>query len=120
MDSFSLYKPEKIRKEPERIEKNMSRNDESVTRRTPPSKDITATIVGAVSEATDTNPRNLPPLGEIIDPDSVNRLFSKNAVGERRTEGYATFEFAGCVILVDHDDRVIVLPQPETGSDVPG
>lgn len=98
------------------MEKNMPSDDETVIRRTPHSKRVTATIVDAVGEATDTDPQRLPPLGEIVDPDSVDHLFSRTTAEDRRTNGYVTFDFAGCVVLVDHDDRVIVLPQAEMGA----
>lgn len=92
--------------------KNMTVED-GVTRHTPSSRTVTKTIITAIGEVTNTDPVELPPLGSAIDPNALNELFPRNAAGDPRIEGYVTFEFAGCVVLVDQDDRVVVLPRTD-------
>ncbi|MHC3438685.1 HalOD1 output domain-containing protein [Natrialbaceae archaeon A-gly3] len=94
--------------------KNMIGDGDGVLRRVPPAGCTAMTIVDGVAEVTDTDPLSLRPLGEVIDPDALE-AFSGGQRGEPPTTGYVTFEYAGCVVLVDHDDRVMVVPRFDSG-----
>ena len=66
---------------------------------------ITGAVVDAVATADGTDPIELPPLYDSVDPDALDTLF------ERQREGIdleITFSYAGYGIVVEDGDRVTV------------
>lgn len=70
---------------------------------------ISDTVIDAVSAATGTDPLDLSPLYETIDPDALDRLFRGDG---QRQWSVARIEFAvaGCDVSVHGDGRVVVVP----------
>ncbi|MFB6080292.1 MAG: HalOD1 output domain-containing protein [Haloferacaceae archaeon] len=66
---------------------------------------LTTAIAEAVSAASGTPIRELPPLYDAIDPDALSALFSG-----RRTSGRVEFRYAGHVVAVTADRTVDVSP----------
>ncbi|MWG32958.1 hypothetical protein GQS65_00360 [Halomarina oriensis] len=58
-------------------------------------------IVEAVARRESCDPLDLPPLYDVIDPDALNQ-FCATATGS------ITFQWAGCRVRVDVDDRLLV------------
>jgi hypothetical protein len=75
--------------------------------RTIDADDVCIAVVEAVSEATETDPNELPPLYESVDPDSLSSLFEQPNVPRRRT-GKVLFEMAGCTVTVSSDGEISV------------
>ena len=66
-------------------------------------------VIDAVADATDSEPTDVGPLYHVIDPDALDRLFSPTRRGGR-TEGYVTFAFGGCDVMVRGNGSVEVSP----------
>jgi len=61
-------------------------------------------VVTAVAKAADTDPVELPPLYEYIDPDALDKL-----VGDAtRFEGYITFDYDGYSVTTYADGEIVV------------
>jgi hypothetical protein len=58
-------------------------------------------VVTTVAEATDQSPLEMEPLGEVIDPDALNALFSNSRDGSSSLR--ITFEYAGQVVTMTRD-----------------
>lgn len=63
-------------------------------------------IVTAVADATDTDPQDLPPLYDVVDPDALNSLFARPATTVRRVR----LEYAGHEVVVRGSGEVHVHP----------
>lgn len=81
-------------------------------------KPVSLRVVEKVAEATDTDPMNLEPLYERIDPDSLDGLFSDPNPMDNRRVGHVSFTMAGCEVVVWADDTVDVVTDEE-GADTP-
>lgn len=64
-------------------------------------------VIESVSERTATDPVDLPPLYESIDPDALNALFETTASGTVR-RGRIEFTYAGCSVVVSSSDGITV------------
>lgn len=67
----------------------------------------TICVVETVADALGTDPTELGPLYEAVDPDALDRLFESS---HRFTTGRVTFAFEGCDVTVDADGWVAVSP----------
>lgn len=68
-------------------------------------------VVDAVSEATGTDPLQMPRLGDVIDPDALDALFlADSAWAESAGDGggKVSFRFDGCDVTVHADGRTVV------------
>lgn len=72
---------------------------------TPP-RTTSERILEAVADATDTEPLELPPLHDTVDPDAVDDLFPADSAGNCR----AAFEYASVRISIDPNGRIGVQP----------
>ncbi|MHC3439783.1 HalOD1 output domain-containing protein [Natrialbaceae archaeon A-gly3] len=64
-------------------------------------------VIEAVAKATDSDPLDLPPLHDAIDPDALNTLFNRS-----ETSIQMVFQYAGFEVVVQ-DGEVEVEPQKE-------
>ena len=62
-------------------------------------------VVETVAEAMDTDPRDLPPLYEVVDPDALDTLFKP--VGGRLGLKIS-FEYIGHEITITDDGEVVI------------
>ena len=69
----------------------------------PESAQISQRVVKEVAEETGTDPLELEPLFDVINPESLNTLFEPTKNGAFRTTGSVTFEYAGCDVTVHAD-----------------
>lgn len=74
---------------------------------------LSALVVKAVSDATETPVDELPPLYHVIDPDALDELFSG-----RDTDGSVGFQYAGQTVTVSAD-RMITVSPTANGLDQP-
>ncbi|WP_232686356.1 HalOD1 output domain-containing protein [Halobacterium zhouii] len=65
-------------------------------------------VVLAVADARDTDPLDLEPLNNVIDPDALDRLFQ--SAGEESTVGELSFTMEGCEVVVHGDGDIVVTP----------
>ena len=73
---------------------------------------LATTVVQAVSEATGVPADAMETdLGDVVDPDALNHLFSDRLDGRSRRGGRVAFTMLGCRVEVDADGRVVVDPQ---------
>ncbi|AGB36627.1 HalOD1 output domain-containing protein [Natronococcus occultus] len=56
-------------------------------------------VIEAVAGATDSDPLNLPPLYESVDPDALNTLFNGSETGTQ-----VAFEYAGLEVVVQGEE----------------
>lgn len=82
-----------------RVVEKMSRNP---VERVAEEESICTTVVRAVADARDTDPIDLPPIWNGIDPDAVDRLF------DGRPWGRLTFDVLDCEVTVRGDRTVVV------------
>lgn len=76
-------------------------------------KPLSICVVEAVAEASETDPRDLRPLYETLDPDSLNQLFESPP--DSRT-GRITFIFEGCRVTVDTEGLIAVSHEMNEGE----
>lgn len=69
-------------------------------------RSLSALIVLAVAAARGTDPRQVGPLGEVVDPDALDALF--RGVGGTRPTGEVFLTLDGCKVLVRSDGWVLV------------
>lgn len=69
---------------------------------------ITARMANAVAEATDRSVTEIPPLGEWVDCDAIEQLFSSQ---EPSHELSLSFEVEDCEVFVSNIGRIVVTPK---------
>lgn len=69
---------------------------------------ISEGVVYAVAEHTGTDPQELTPLHDVVDPDALNQLFESNGSDGERTQGRVTFDYCECTVTVSADGSVLV------------
>ena len=74
----------------------------------PESAPVSQQITHTVAETTNTDPLELDPLFNTIDPESLNALFEPTKTGSQRATGSVAFEYAGCGVTVFADGTVDV------------
>ena len=62
---------------------------------------VALAVIDTISSATGTDPCELPPLSDAIDPDALNALFS-----DRTTNGWVRFRYAGYDVTVGSDRSI--------------
>jgi hypothetical protein len=67
-------------------------------------------VVETVADALGTEPNELGPLYETVDPDALDLLFESP---RRFTSGCVTFTFEGCNVTVDADGWIAVSPETD-------
>jgi hypothetical protein len=64
-------------------------------------------VVAAVAEATGADPKTMPPLYDVVDPDALDQLFGSDTGESSRNDG-VSFRFSGCGVTVYADGRTAV------------
>lgn len=72
----------------------------------------TGQVIRTVAETTDTDPLELPPLYETIDPDALDALV------ENMTTGTISFTYAGRDLTVN-SDGIVTIEEPPTDKPTP-
>lgn len=75
-----------------------------------PTAPVSERVIAAVAAATDTDPLELEPLFDSVDPDALDALFANEGGTTARTEGQLTFPTNGCRVTVDADGTVAAEP----------
>jgi len=65
-------------------------------------------IVRAVAAVTGTEPTEMRPLYEVVDPEAMNRLVTRS--GARTRPIRLSFRFENCAVTVHADGHVVVAP----------
>lgn len=68
---------------------------------------VTSVVVEAIADAAGTDPVDLPPLFDFIDPDALEQLFSAPAGGPA-DEATLSFQFDTWNVFVRSDGRILV------------
>lgn len=68
-----------------------------------PEESRVVAVVRAVAAVSGTPVGDLPPLGNVVDPDALDGIFPTD-----RDEGRVTFDYDGYVVTVRADDIVVV------------
>lgn len=63
-------------------------------------------IVETVAAVTGTDPREMQPLSEVINPDAINQLY--RGVDDRQSGLQTTFRFEGCTVTLHASGRIRV------------
>jgi hypothetical protein len=71
---------------------------------------LTESIVLAVADAVETDPLDLEPLHDSVDPDALDQLFPPASVDVDSVRGRVEFRYADCDVTVHADERVVVTP----------
>jgi len=66
-------------------------------------------VVTAVGQANGTDPIELRPLAEVVDPDALNQLFETHGDGEIEVQ----FQYEGQTIFINHTGKVSLQPVDE-------
>lgn len=86
----------------------------------PESAPLSQRVIHAVAEETGTDPFDLNPLFNVVDPENLDALFEPTNTGYQRTTGSVAFEYAGCEVTVSADGAVDVTSygaRPESQDD---
>jgi hypothetical protein len=67
-------------------------------------------VVSAVAAATNTDPTEIEPLYESIDPDALDYLVRGGSRSRRGFDGCVSFTVAGCSVVVHGDRKVVAKP----------
>lgn len=67
-------------------------------------------VVSAVAEASGSDPLDLPPLADVIDPDALNTLFASRSGA---SEAKIRIQYAGYEVIVEGEGAVHVHPLQE-------
>lgn len=69
-------------------------------------------VVETVAEATGTEPANMQPLYEVVDPDALDELMEPDLDRPGLSRSiYVTFRFEDCDVAVHADGRTVVAPR---------
>ena len=63
--------------------------------------DVARSVIEAIADAEEVDPRQLEPLYDVVDPDALNGLFVEGAAG-----GRVVFRYQGYDVTVGGDGRV--------------
>lgn len=77
-------------------------------------RSISTTVVVAMARASETEPNDLPPLYEAVDPDALDAVFAAQGDQSRRTGVTVTFPYAGHEVSVRGDGEICVYERPES------
>ena len=69
---------------------------------------VTTAVVEAVADHADVDVMELRPLHEVVDPDALNALFAPRRFGDARPDGWVSFTYCGCEVIVHGDSHVRV------------
>jgi hypothetical protein len=69
-------------------------------------------VIEAVADARDTDPLDLPPLYDVVDPDALNHLFEYDPDALVTGVACIRFEMAGCSVVVRRDGSVEATATP--------
>ena len=69
---------------------------------------VCLSVVSAVAQAVDTDPAQLEPLANVIDPDVLERLVADDGSEGRADGGALAFTMAGCRVVVDAGGDIAV------------
>lgn len=69
---------------------------------------ISMVVVRAVSAIENRAADQLPPLGDVLDPDALDTLFGHHYDGRPRIGGHLSFVYSGCRVTVDHGEYLTV------------
>lgn len=72
-------------------------------------------VVEAVAAATQSDPLDLPPIYDAVDPDALSNLFEPSSTGSRRFQGTVTFEYADHLVTVEGEGTITLEPFGERG-----
>ena len=76
-------------------------------------EETSTAVVLAVAEVTDTDPLELSPLYEVLNPDALDQFFADGQGSNRSGEAQIIFPFGNCWIAVRSDDQITVVPQKD-------
>lgn len=71
---------------------------------------VSEAVVLAVSAIQGRDPTSLPPLREVLDPDSLDSIFDRRFDGVPREGGRVTFTYANCHIRIDNGEYLTIEP----------
>ncbi|UPV99138.1 hypothetical protein M0R88_11435 [Halorussus gelatinilyticus] len=76
---------------------------------------ITSAVTEAVAAVTGTDPRELRPLYEVVEPDALERILGpRSATGAETTcDCRVVFSYEGCSVHIGSDGRVVVRPSED-------
>ena len=69
---------------------------------------VTTAIVRAVSAVSGRQPKSMPPLTHVIDPDALDALFDSRSNGEPRIGGRLSFIYNRCRVTVDNGEYLTI------------
>jgi len=71
---------------------------------------VSMAVVYAVSAVDGRDPRSLPPLTRVLDPEALDTLFGPQPDGDPRTGGRLSFTYSGCRVTLDNGEYLTVQP----------
>ena len=79
--------------------------------------ELSETIVSAVASVLGSEPTDLSPLYEVVDPDALNRLYAPTPTAHMRPGGGClTFSYNGCLVTAYWDGAVEIEPPAVVGD----
>lgn len=70
---------------------------------------MTIAVVEAASRADGRDPMDLEPLQSVVDPDSLNSLFSPQSTTTQWSNGHVTFQYEGYDVAIEAGGRITLV-----------
>jgi hypothetical protein len=94
-----------------RDESSGSSDTDTITYRTTDDEPSSESVLGAVADVTGTDPTDMDPLYDVINPDALDELFGRSIDRDQQSPlDYVLFHFEGCAVAVHADRRIEVTP----------
>lgn len=71
---------------------------------------VSGAVVRAVSAVDGREPRSVPPLSRVLDPDALDALFDARSDGTPRIGGRLSFVYGNCRVSVDNGEYLSIRP----------
>lgn len=81
---------------------------------------VSSAVVLAVSAVEGRDPRSLPALSEVVDPDALDAQFAPSSAGRARTGGRVSFVYSECRVTVDNGEYLTLQPLESRQHEVHG
>lgn len=66
-------------------------------------------VIETVADVTETDPTDLQPLHEVVDPEALDNLFHSDLYDSSAAQvGLVRFRYEGCIVTVHADGRIVV------------
>lgn len=78
---------------------------------------LTKAVIHAVSTFEGVEPLDLPPLGDVLDPDGLDVIFAEDALGAPKSGGWLSFIYSDSWVTVENGEYLEVHSLHSAGAE---